>query len=130
MQTKATVLVIDDEQGIRDMLSLILRQEGYVVSVASDGKKGVCIAAEQEIDVVVTDMKMPGMDGMAVLDHVKKNKPQVEVIMATGYGSSETATESLRRGAFHCLNKPFDVEEFLLIVEKALEKKRLKSRAQ
>src|ERR1035437_7509016 len=106
METKLRVLVIDDEQGLRDMLLFTLGNEGYIVSTASNGEEGVKKAVDEDFDVVITDIKMPVMDGITVLSRIKEHKPKVEIIMVTGNGTMETAIESLRKGAFDFINKP------------------------
>ncbi|MCB4792811.1 MAG: response regulator [Elusimicrobia bacterium] len=121
------VLIIDDEQGIRDMISYALQKEGYTVKTAQNGKEGIQKVDEQEIDIVITDIKMPGIDGIEVLEKIKEIKPEIEVIVATGYGTMETAIESLRKGAYDYINKPFNINELSLLIAKAYETKQLKS---
>lgn len=125
MEKKAKILVIDDEQGLRDMLSFELGQQGYEVVTASNGKEGIKKAKEEKFDLVISDIKMPGMDGITVLEEIKKIDPQMEVIMATGYGTMETAIESLRKGAYDYINKPYNIDELLVILKKAIEKQQL-----
>lgn len=121
------VLVIDDEQGIRDMLSYVLSKEGYKVFTAENGKVGIEKVMQEDIDIVISDIKMPGIDGVSVLGKIKEIKPEIEVIMATGYASLETAIESLRKGAFDYIHKPFNIDELTTIIAKAYETKQLKS---
>ncbi|MFQ3675119.1 MAG: response regulator, partial [Endomicrobiia bacterium] len=125
---KHKILVIDDEQGIRDMVSYTLLKEGYAVFTAANGAEGVEQVIKNDIDVAITDIKMPGMDGIEVLKKIKEVKPEVEVIVATGYGSTETAVESLRKGAYDYINKPFNIDELSSLVSKAIEKKQIKSK--
>lgn len=127
MKNKATILVIDDEQGLRDMLSFSLQKEDYIVLTAQNGTEGLNKVAEQKIDIVITDIKMPEMDGITVLGKIKEIKPEIEVIVATGYGTMETAIESLRKGAYDYINKPFNLDELTFLLEKACETKQLKS---
>ncbi|OGS26922.1 MAG: hypothetical protein A2297_00970 [Elusimicrobia bacterium RIFOXYB2_FULL_48_7] len=124
--SKATILVIDDEKGIRDMLGYTLQQEGYGFISAENGREGLKKALENDIDLVITDIKMPDMEGTEVLEQVKRAKPDVEVIMATGYVTIETSIESLRKGAYDYISKPFNIDEMLMTVGKALEYSRLK----
>src|SRR3989339_1549106 len=126
MKTKAKILVIDDEQGIREMLSYALSQQGYEIIAAMNGKEGIKKVTEKKFDVVISDIKMPGMDGVTVLGEIKKINPEIEVIMATGYGTMETVIESLRKGAFDYVNKPFNIDEVVIVIEKALEKSQFK----
>lgn len=124
---KGKVLVIDDEKGLRDMLSYALGREGYEVLVAENGEVGVEKVKQEEVNVVVTDIKMPGMDGVAVLKKIKQMNENVEVIVATGYGSMETAIESLRNGAYDYINKPFNIDELISLISKAIERQQMKS---
>ncbi|OGS27498.1 MAG: hypothetical protein A2297_09850 [Elusimicrobia bacterium RIFOXYB2_FULL_48_7] len=127
MEKKLKILIIDDEQGLRDMLSFALGQEGYIVLTAKNGKEGTEKVTKEEVDVVISDIKMPEMDGITVLGKIKEIKPEVEVIMATGYGTMETAIESLRKGAFDYINKPFNIDELLFLINKVSAVKQLKS---
>jgi len=127
MEEKIKVLVIDDERGIRDMLSYALGKEGYIVFTAENGEIGIEKVKKEDIDVVITDIKMPGLDGVTVLGKIKEIKPNTEVIVATGYASMETAIESLRKGAYDYINKPFNINELSALVSKAYETKQLKS---
>lgn len=127
MDKKPIVLVIDDEQGIRDMLSYALGKEGYKVLTAQNGEEGIEKVKKEDIDIVISDIKMPGLDGVAVLGKIKEIKPQIEVIIATGYASIETAIESLRKGAYDYINKPFNITELSVLLEKAYETKQMKS---
>lgn len=123
---KGKILSIDDEQGIRDMLSFTLRQHGYTIDTAQSGEEGLEKVRKESFDIVITDIKMPGMDGITVLGEIKKINPEVEVIIATGYGTMETAIEGLRKGAFDYIGKPFNIDEVTATVKRALEKRRFK----
>ena len=126
MKTKAKILVIDDEQGIRDMLAYALLQQGYEIVTISSGEEGIKRVREEKFDVVISDIKMPGIDGITVLGEIKKINSEIEVIMATGYGTMETVVESLRKGAFDYVNKPFNIDEVIIVIERALEKTRFR----
>ncbi|MDD5687874.1 MAG: response regulator [Elusimicrobia bacterium] len=128
MENKPTILIIDDEQGLRDMLSFALQKEGYIVLTAENGMEGLKKVTEQKIDMVITDIKMPEMDGITVLGKIKEIKPDIEVIVATGYGTMETAIEALRKGAYDFINKPFNLDELSALLSKAYETKQLKSK--
>ncbi len=127
MDKKWTVLVIDDEQDLREMLSFTLMNEGYNVLTAANGKLGVEKAEKEDVDVIISDIKMPEMDGITVLGKVKEMKPGIEVIMATGFGTMETAIESLRKGAFDFIHKPYNIDQLIALIIKACETKKLKS---
>lgn len=117
------MLVVDDEQGMREMLSVLLSRAGYEVDIASSGRQGLRrVIDESPYDVVITDLVMPGADGMEVLAAVKKACSDTQVIVITAHGSTENAVEAMRGGAYDYIMKPFKVEEFRLVVERALEK--------
>lgn len=120
----ARVLVIDDEKGLRDMLSYTFRRMKFEVAVAEDGEKGVAAALAGEFDVVVCDVMMPGMDGIAVLETLKRERPSLEVVMVTGFPTDETAARALNLGAFDYLAKPYEIAALCAVVDKASARKR------
>ncbi|MBW1974317.1 MAG: sigma 54-interacting transcriptional regulator [Deltaproteobacteria bacterium] len=122
---KGTILVVDDERNYLIILQELLEEEGYEVFTADNGREALKLAMETDLDVVVTDMKMPGIDGMSFLDQLHKAKPDVPIIMMTAYGTIEKAVEAMKKGAFDYICKPFENEEFLVVVRKALEHYRL-----
>ena len=117
------VLLVDDEEDFVEMLSLRLQEAGEKVSAAYSGEEGLDALAKTHIDVVVLDIKMPGMDGMETLVEIKKRFPLVEVIMLTGHGSAETAVEGMKLGAFDYLMKPAEFEELTSKLQRARERK-------
>ena len=117
------VLLVDDEEDFVEMLSLRLQEAGEKVSAAYSGKGCLDTLAKTDIDVVVLDIKMPGMDGMATLVEIKKRFPLVEVIMLTGHGSTETAVEGMRLGAFDYLMKPAEFDELTSKLQSARKRK-------
>jgi two-component system response regulator PilR (NtrC family) len=120
------VLVVDDEQGMREMLSVLLSRAGYRVDAVSSGRQALKhIEVNTPYDVVITDLVMPGADGMEVLAAVKKHQSDSQVIVITAHGSTENAVEAMKGGAYDYVMKPFKVDEFRLVVERALEKYRL-----
>ncbi|MFH1422452.1 MAG: response regulator [Planctomycetota bacterium] len=127
MSSKGKILIIDDEQGIRDLLQYELSSEGYTVDTAADGNEGVEKARKEKFNLIITDIKMPRADGMYVLSEIKKIDPTTEIILATGYGTIETAVKSMKLGAYDFITKPFDINKILLTVERALEKRELKA---
>ncbi|MDD5067870.1 MAG: ATP-binding protein [bacterium] len=126
METLSNVLVIDDEKGLRDMLSYELHQQGYHVSAAANGMDGIKKVRKEDIHIVLTDLKMPGMDGLTVLKQIKEIKPDVEVILMTGFGTVEAAVSCLRTGAFDFITKPYTINEISHVLKKAEETLRLK----
>ena len=120
------LLIIDDERMARANLARALERGGHESAQAGSGEEGLKLLGEQDFDVVITDIAMAGMNGMEVLKAVRSSKPDVEVIMATGYPMIESAVEAMRLGAFHYLAKPYSLEEARMLVARALEKRRLR----
>ena len=119
------VLIVDDEPGMRDFLSILLRKEGYAVSAAESSDKAIELVARGEFDLVISDISMPGLSGIEVLRQARASNPDTPVILITAYASTESAVEALKLGAYDYLIKPFDVEELKNVVHNALEKRRL-----
>jgi len=119
------LLVVDDEAIARDNVAYILKKGGYEVFTAEDGQAAIGVLENREVDLVLTDLRMKGKDGMAVLEACRKLWPQTEVIVITGYASVDTAVEAIQKGAYHYLAKPVKKEEMLTLVQKALEKRAL-----
>ncbi len=124
------ILVVDDEPIARENLSHILRKDGYSPLLAENGQQAVDILKQEEIDLVLTDLRMRGMDGMAVLAETKRLQPSTEVVVITGYASVDTAVEAMRQGAYHYISKPFKINELRAVVDKALEKTLLRQEIQ
>ena len=119
------ILVVDDEVGIRESLKVILEKEGYVVDTASNGEDAFKILRSGGIDLLVTDIRMAGMDGLELLKLSKSVSPHSEVIMITGYAAVDTAVESMKEGAYDYITKPFKKAEILKAVNRAIEKQTL-----
>jgi len=119
----ARVLLVDDEKDFVEMLSLRLLESGEKVSAAYSGKECLDRLENTSIDVVVLDIKMPGMDGIETLREIKKRFPLVEVILLTGHGSTETAVEGMKLGAFDYLMKPADFDDLTAKLEGARKRK-------
>jgi DNA-binding NtrC family response regulator len=120
-----TILVIDDEQSIRDSLRMILEYEKYEVHFASDGETGLSLAQKVSPDLVLLDVKMPGIDGLEVLQRIRQRSTDLPVVMISGHGTIETAVEATKRGAFDFLPKPLDRDKLLVTVRNALQAARL-----
>jgi len=116
-----TVLIADDEPNIRRVFEGMLSRDGYTVLVAENGKKAIDLASTNKIDVLVSDLIMPDMTGVEVLQKVKQLHPQCAAIIVTAYGTIKSAVEAMRLGAFNYLQKPFDIDEVRLVIKKALE---------
>ena len=117
------VLVVDDEEDFVEMLSLRLNEAGERVTSAFSGKECLETLEKTDIDVVILDIKMPGMDGMQTLKEIRKRFPLIEVIMLTGHGTTETAVEGMKLGAFDYLLKPAEFDNLLEKLEGARKRK-------
>ena len=120
-----TILVVDDEKNYLVVLEALLGSEGYEIVTALDAKKAIGTAGEADLDLIITDMKMPGMTGMELLEKIKSIKPELPVIMMTAFGTIEMAVEAMRKGAYDYIQKPFENEQLKLTVKKALNNYRL-----
>lgn len=114
------VLVVDDEKNQREIYSLILEDAGYEVTTAQSGEQALRLAREADYDLVLTDYKMTGMDGLSLLSNLLKQEPSIIVVMMTAHGSVDSVKEALRGGAFDYLEKPIDKDQLLAVVESAL----------
>ncbi|WP_394834019.1 sigma-54 dependent transcriptional regulator [Pendulispora rubella] len=119
------VLIVDDEPNLRKILSAQLSRDGYDVLTAEDGEEGLQLLREHHIDLVVTDLKMPKVDGMTLLREAIREDPDLPIVMITAHGTVDTAVEALKLGAFDYLTKPFDKDEVRQIVAKALKTRQL-----
>jgi two-component system response regulator PilR (NtrC family) len=120
-----TILIIDDEKSLLDLLTVVFKKEGYAVKSAQTAAGGFEALAKEDIDLVITDIKMPGADGMDILRYARENLPDLPVILITAYGSIAQAVEALKAGALDYVVKPFDVEELKIIVGRGLASRRL-----
>ena len=122
---KATVLIIDDEEMVRNSCTRILKEVGHVVRVAENGDKGLNVFKEFHPDLVLIDLKMPGKNGMEVLDELEREDPDAIKIVITGYATVSSALHAMKKGAYDFVPKPFSPDELILIVKRGLEKRRL-----
>ncbi|HUG52082.1 MAG TPA: sigma-54 dependent transcriptional regulator [Vicinamibacteria bacterium] len=125
MNTRGRIVVIDDEVNAATALETLLREDGYEVSRAHDARSGLALLEQTDADVVLTDLRMPGMDGLELLSKIKEMRPQTMVLLMTAYGTVKTAVRAMKMGAEDYLGKPIDVEELEVVLQKVLEKKRL-----
>ncbi len=119
------ILVVDDEKKMRHILQLMLGREGFKVEQAENGKVALAMLKEKRFDLVITDLKMPEMDGMSLLDEAKKIDPDFPLMVITAYGTIENAVEAMRKGAIDYITKPFEEEEILITVKRCLRISRL-----
>jgi two-component system response regulator PilR (NtrC family) len=121
-----TILVVDDEKSIRDLLSMVFKKEGFLVKTSPGTPNVYELVDDDDFDILICDIKMPKVDGMELLKHVKKQKPIVPVIMITAYGSVKQAVEALKVGALDYVVKPFDIEELKILVSHGLEERKIR----
>ena len=123
----ARILVVDDETSMQEFLEILLRREGYDVVVCGSASEAIVALDTDDFDLVLSDIQMPGMTGLQLLDHVKSASPETLLVLITAYGTTESAVEAMKHGAYDYLTKPCSVDEIRLVVEKALEKRNLSS---
>jgi two-component system response regulator AtoC len=122
---RETILLVDDEQNTREALSIALGREGYNIIPASNGGEGMKLLEKEPVDLIITDLMMPGVSGMDLLDFARKHRPEVMVIMMTGYASVETAITAMKNGAFDYITKPIKLDEVKIIIHQATDKRNL-----
>lgn len=119
------ILIIDDDEIVRKSCEKVLSPEGYITVTAGSGREGLKLLSKKPFDLVLTDLRMPDMDGIEVLKRVKEGWPDIEVIIITGYGTVKSAIEAIRYGAYDYIEKPFSPEELLNVVRRSLERRNL-----
>lgn len=116
------ILIVDDEPDMLKLLSMILREKTpYEITTTNNPVEAVELAKKGEFDLVITDLKMPGLDGLQLLEEVKKRDEDIPVIIITAYGTIDAATEAIEKGGFDFITKPFKKEQILFTIEKALK---------
>ena len=120
MKTKRIILVVDDEEADLELFRTILEKEGYMVLTADKGKDGLDQVRREKPNLVILDLKMPDMSGIAVLREIKKFDENTEVIIITGYGAMKSARMAMRLGAYEYITKPFDIDYVKAVVGDAL----------
>src|SRR5689334_17723640 len=121
------ILVVDDEANLRRVLSAQLARDGYDVHTAEDGEAALAFLKEHHIDLLITDLRMPRLDGMDLLRAALRDDPSRPVVMITAHGTVDTAVEAMKTGAFDYISKPFDQNEVRVVVKKALRTRDLAS---
>lgn len=122
---KPKILVVDDEQSIREFLDIMLKKEGYEVSLAEDGEEAKALLKKKSFHMVISDLQMPNITGLELLEHVKNNYPDLVFLMITAFGTTESAVEAMKSGAYDYLTKPFKIDEVRLLIQNALRAKNL-----
>lgn len=117
-------LVIDDDKSMLDLMKFQLEAEGFEVTTADRGSKGLSCVAENEFDIILTDLNLPDIDGIEMVRRCKELSPHTEIIMVTGFGSVEKAIEATKAGAFYYVEKPVEFKELLILIEKAVDRKK------
>ncbi|HBQ20717.1 MAG: Fis family transcriptional regulator [Deltaproteobacteria bacterium GWA2_38_16] len=120
---KPKILVVDDEESLREFLEIMLKREGYDIATAPDGDQAIKLLTKKSFDMVITDLQMPKIHGMQVLAKAKEIDPELVVLVITAFGSTESAVEAMKLGAYDYITKPFKIDEIKLIIKKALEKR-------
>ncbi len=121
----ANILIVDDEQSYRKLLTLVFETDGHSVRTAMNGRQALELITASPADVIISDVRMPDMDGIELLRAVRETSPDVGLVLMTAFASVDTAREAFKLGADDFVEKPFDVEELKLIVRKTLEKQAL-----
>lgn len=120
------ILVVDDEESIREFFEIMLRREGYEVSSSANGRLALETLKKNPVDLVISDIQMPELSGLELLSKLKEIDPEALVIMITAFGSTETAVETMKLGAYDYIQKPFKIDEVKIIIQQALEKRSLR----
>ncbi len=129
MDEKTKVLVVDDEKVVRDGCHRVLSGKGYEVATAENGQQALDLLATNSVDLILLDLKMPVMSGEEVLEITRTDYKDIPVIIITGHGTVDTAVECMKKGAYDFITKPFQIDEFLLTVTRAAEKRKLEQKA-
>ncbi len=122
---KAKILVVDDEESIREFLEIMLRKEGYEITLAEDGLKAKEFIQKKSFDMIISDLQMPNMTGIELLKYVRQDYPEMLFMMITAFGTTETAVEAMKMGAYDYLTKPFKIDEVRINISNALKSKNL-----
>ena len=122
MTTPCKILIVDDEPEIIFFLAVLLRAKAYDVTTAQSAKEALNCLAEKEIDILITDIRMPGMDGLQLIREAFNQYPGIQCMVMTGHGDIDTAIQALELGASNYFRKSFDVKEVIIAIERAMEK--------
>lgn len=122
---KPRLLIVDDEESIRDFLDIMLKKEGYEVTLAEDGEQGKDFLQKKSFDLVISDLQMPKMNGLELLKYSKENYPDLTFMMITAFGTTESAVEAMKMGAYDYITKPFKIDEVRMVIANALRTKNL-----
>jgi DNA-binding NtrC family response regulator len=126
MVEKARVLVVDDDRQMQSLLQKVLVANGYAASLAANGEESLQRLRDDEVDIVLSDIRMPAMDGMDLLRQIRERYPETTVIMMTAFGAVDSAVEAMKAGAYDYISKPFKMDEVLIVLARVTEEKRLR----
>jgi DNA-binding NtrC family response regulator len=130
MTVAGEILVVDDDSRMRDLVAKVLTREGYAVRTLPRAQDVLQALTETPADLVISDIRMPGMDGMALLQEVRRTSPATSVILMTAFGSIDSAVQAMKAGAYDYLAKPFKIDEIIVVVRRAMEERRLRAEVQ
>jgi two-component system, NtrC family, response regulator PilR len=118
----ASILIVDDERSMRDFLKILLEKEGHRVNTVESGDKALAFLGSQSVDVVVSDIRMPGMSGIELLEAAKRQSPELPIIMITAFASPDDAVLAMKNGAYDYITKPFNLDEIKAVITSATSK--------
>lgn len=121
-QAMARLLIVDDDLSLREFLTIFLRKEGHDIEIAANGHRALELLQASRFDLVLTDLRMPRMGGLELLDAVRQKGIDTQLIVMTAFSSTDTALDAMRKGAYDYIVKPFKLEEVRLVIQKCLEK--------
>jgi len=125
MSKMPRILVVDDEEAMRESLNDWLKEDGYEVGLAAGGQEAIDMVRDEPWEIILLDLKMPGMNGLETLKHLKEVRPDAEILMMTAYATVDTAVQAMKEGAFDYLVKPFDPDEVEILIKKIVKHKEL-----
>src|SRR5687767_2939133 len=129
MAGRGRILIVDDEANARTALAELMRDEGFTVETAADGFKALPKLEEFAPDLLLTDLKMPGMDGLQLMRKAREIDPESAAVVMTAHGAVDTAVAAMRQGAADYLSKPINVDELVIVIDRVLERRRLRKEA-
>lgn len=125
-ESAASIIVVDDDESMRSILAKVLLDEGYAIRQAGSAAEALRMIQEVPVDVVLSDIRMPGMDGLAFLSELRRSTPETTVVMMTAFGTVDSAVEAMKQGAYDYISKPFKMDEVTVVLARAIEDKRLR----
>jgi DNA-binding NtrC family response regulator len=127
MGTMGEILIVDDDARMRELVAKVLAREGYSVRPLPRGQDALQALEEEPADLIISDIRMPEMDGLTLLQEVKRVAPETSVLLMTAFGSIDTAVQAIKAGAYDYLTKPFKMDEIIVVVRRAMEEQRLRA---